>query len=180
MFFAMTAQGVTPAAPESRHVYVSFHPRWAELQTQSDPAGGHPGRVVGGFLVGLEGVVGLETRSGVACYLITQTSVGLLLLQSTTCSRTNVEPASRWARGLTFWADSEAKVATAPSGIMKRRKEGFSMFSLLSGVGVALLMIFVRRSFFRLMSWIVSFVSSPVIFSFVSNPVSAPVPFSST
>jgi uncharacterized membrane protein YeiB len=30
-------------------------------------------------------------------------------------------------------------VQTAPSGMMKKRKDGFSMFALLFGVGVALL-----------------------------------------
>jgi hypothetical protein len=42
-----------------------------------------------------------------------------------------------------FWEDNEARVATAPSGIMKKRKDGFSIFALLFGVGVALLMIVV-------------------------------------
>jgi hypothetical protein len=36
--------------------------------------------------------------------------------------------------GRDVWADSEARVQTAPSGIMKRRKDGFSMFGLLFGV----------------------------------------------
>src|SRR3981189_3008861 len=105
-----------------------------------------------------------------ASFGITQTSTALLVLQSTTCSRTIIEPVSRGARGETFWADSEARVATAPSGIMKRRKDGFSMFALLFGVGVALLMIVIGREFFRLMSSIVSFVSSPVIFGVEINP----------
>src|SRR5882757_596622 len=39
--------------------------------------------------------------------VITQTSAALLALQSTTCSRTNIEPVSRWARGAMFWLDSE-------------------------------------------------------------------------
>jgi hypothetical protein len=30
-----------------------------------------------------------------------------------------------------FWADSEAKVQIAPSGMMKKRKDGFSIFELL-------------------------------------------------
>jgi hypothetical protein len=105
-----------------------------------------------------------------ASFEITQTSAALLVLQSTTCSRTTIEPASRWARGATFWADSEARVATAPSGIMKKRKDGFSMFYLLFGVGVALLMIVIGSEFFRVMSSIVSFVSSPVIFGFEIEP----------
>jgi hypothetical protein len=96
------------------------------------------------------------------------------VLQSTTCSRTIVEPASRWARGETFWADNEAKVQTAPSGIMKRRKDGFSMFALLFGVGVALLMKGIGAEFFRVMSPIVSFVSSKVIFVRRNRPVSRP------
>ena len=102
---------------------------------------------------------------------ITQTSEGFLLLQSTTCSRTNIVPVSRWARGAVFWADSEAKVQTAPSGIMKKRKEGFSMLVLPFGFGVALLIMSIAREFFRVMSWIVSIVSSEVIFSEAANPV---------
>jgi hypothetical protein len=85
-----------------------------------------------------------------------------LALQSTTCSRTNIDLASRWAGGAIFWLDSEAKVATAPSGIMKKRKDGFSTFGLLFGVGA--LTIGVQREFFRVMSRIVSIVSLPVIF----------------
>jgi hypothetical protein len=73
-----------------------------------------------------------------------------------------------------FWADNEARVATAPSGIMKKRKDGFSMFALLFGVGVALLMIGIGREFFRVMSSIVSFVSSPVILASKSIPVFVP------
>jgi hypothetical protein len=105
-----------------------------------------------------------------ASFGITQISAVLLVLQSITCSRTTMVPASRWARGATFWADSEARVATAPIGMMKRRKDGFSMFALLFGVGVALLMIVVGSEFFRVMSSIVSFVSSPVIFGVEINP----------
>jgi hypothetical protein len=96
-----------------------------------------------------------------------------LVLQSTTCSRTTIEPASRWARGETFWADSEARVQTAPSGIMKKRKDGFSMFALLFGVGVALLMMGIGGEFFRVMSWIVSFVSSLLIYGIETGPVFA-------
>ncbi|WMT75579.1 hypothetical protein [Bradyrhizobium sp. Ash2021] len=107
---------------------------------------------------------------------ITQTSAALLVLQSITCSRTTIEPASRWARGAMFWADNEASVATAPSGIMKKRKDGFSMFALLFGVGVALLTIDIGREFFRVMSSIVSFVSSPVIFGLEINPDFRPRP----
>jgi hypothetical protein len=95
---------------------------------------------------------------------ITQTSEGFLVLQSITCSRTSIEPVSRWARGAVFWADSEARVQTAPSGIMKARKDGFSMLTLLFGVGVALLSKGIGGEFFRVMSSIVSFVSSAVIF----------------
>ena len=119
---------------------------------------------LGGIPAGsLEVTWEVRTSKLVQRHLITQTSVTLLELQSTTCSRTSVEPVSRWARGLTFWADKEARVATAPSGMMKKRNEGFSMFSLLSGVGVALLTLFVGGLFFRVMSSIVSFVSSPAI-----------------
>jgi hypothetical protein len=101
---------------------------------------------------------------------ITQTSLGFLLLQSTTCSRTNIVPVSRWARGAVFWADSEARVQIAPSGIMKKRKEGFSMLVLLFGVGVALLIVGISGEFFRVMLWIVSIVSPAVIFSVATNP----------
>ena len=59
---------------------------------------------------------------------MTQTSVGLLVLQSTTCWCTGVKPVSRWARGAAFWAESEAKVQIAPSGMMKKRKDGFVIF----------------------------------------------------
>jgi hypothetical protein len=64
-----------------------------------------------------------------------------------------------------FWADSEARVQTAPSGMMKKRKDGFSIFSLLLVFRVcsALVTIFVGAEFFRLMSSIVSFVSWAVI-----------------
>jgi hypothetical protein len=102
---------------------------------------------------------------------ITQTSVGLLALQSTACSRTSIVPASRWARGVVFWADKEARVQTAPSGMTKKRKDGFSMFSLLFGVGVALLTIGIGGEFFRVMSSNVSFASSKVSFIRRNRPV---------
>jgi len=54
---------------------------------------------------------------------------------------------------------------------MKRRKDGFSMFALLFGVGVALLTMGIGAEFFRVMSPIVSFVSSPLIFGFETGPV---------
>jgi hypothetical protein len=97
--------------------------------------------------------------------------VVLLLLQSTTCSRTIIEPVSRWARGLTLWADSEARVQMAPSGIMKKRKDGFSIFALL--FGVVLLIMDIGGEFFRVMSPIVSFVSSPLIFDVETGPIFA-------
>jgi hypothetical protein len=34
---------------------------------------------------------------------------------------------SCWARGAAFWLESEARVQIAPSGIMKKRKVGFSI-----------------------------------------------------
>jgi hypothetical protein len=67
---------------------------------------------------------------------ITQTSLGFLLLQSITCWCTGVKPWSRWARGAVVWADSEARVQIAPSGMMKKRRDGFVIFSLLCGAGV--------------------------------------------
>jgi hypothetical protein len=48
------------------------------------------------------------------------------------------------------------------------------MFALLFGVGVALLMSGIGGAFFRVMSSIVSFVSSPLIFGFEIGPVFAP------
>jgi hypothetical protein len=63
-----------------------------------------------------------------------------------------------------------ASVATAPSGTMKKRKDGFSMFTLLFGVGVAL-MSDIGAEFFQVMSPIVSFVSSEVIFVRRNRPV---------
>jgi len=48
------------------------------------------------------------------------------------------------------------------------------MFALLFGVGVALLMMGIGGEFFRVMSPIVSFVSSPLIFGFEIDPVFAP------
>jgi hypothetical protein len=57
---------------------------------------------------------------------------------------------------------------------MKRRKVGFSMFALLFGVGVALLMMGIGAEFFRVMSPIVSFVSSPLIFGFEIDPAFVP------
>src|SRR5437588_6415228 len=79
---------------------------------------------------------------------ITQTSEGFLLLQSITCCRTSIEPVSCWARGAAFWLDSEARVQIAPSGMMKKRKVGFSIVVspdvwLMKGL---------RDEFFRLMS----------------------------
>jgi hypothetical protein len=47
------------------------------------------------------------------------------------------------------------------------------MFALLFGVGVALLMFGIGGEFFRVMSLIVSFVSSPLIFGFETDPVFA-------
>jgi hypothetical protein len=38
-----------------------------------------------------------------------------------------MEPVSCWARGAAFWLESEARVQIAPSGIMKKRKVGFSI-----------------------------------------------------
>jgi hypothetical protein len=107
-------------------------------------------------------LVGQETNQRALVSLseeITQTSDGFLVLQSTTCWRTNIEPESRWARGAVFWADSEAKVQSAPSGMMKKRKDGFSMFSLLSGLCSALVIVGVTAKFFRVMLRIVSIVS---------------------
>jgi hypothetical protein len=57
---------------------------------------------------------------------------------------------------------------------MKSRKDGFSMFALLFGVGVALLSIGIGAEFFRVMSRIVSFVSSGVIFARRIDPVFVP------
>jgi hypothetical protein len=56
---------------------------------------------------------------------------------------------------------------------MKKRKDGFSMFAFLFGVGVgvALVMIGIGAEFFRVMSPIVSFVSSEVIFVRRNRPV---------
>jgi len=48
------------------------------------------------------------------------------------------------------------------------------MFALLFGVGVALLMMGIGAEFFRVMSPIVSIVSSPLIFGFEIDPVFAP------
>jgi hypothetical protein len=45
------------------------------------------------------------------------------------------------------------------------------MFALLFGVGVALLMMGIGAEFFRVMSPIVSFVSSPLIFGVEIDPV---------
>jgi hypothetical protein len=58
-----------------------------------------------------------------------------------------------------FWADSEANVQIAPSGMMKKRKDGFSMFSLLSASCSAFVIVGVTAKFFRVMSRIVSIVS---------------------
>jgi hypothetical protein len=48
------------------------------------------------------------------------------------------------------------------------------MFALLFGVGVGLLMMGIGAEFFRVMSSIVSFVSSPLIFGFEIDPIFAP------
>jgi len=48
------------------------------------------------------------------------------------------------------------------------------MFALLFGVGVALLAIGIGGEFFRVMSSIVSFVSSPLIFGVETGRVFAP------
>jgi hypothetical protein len=47
------------------------------------------------------------------------------------------------------------------------------MFALLFGVGVALLVTGIGGVFFRVMSSIVSFVSSPLIFGVETGPVCA-------
>jgi hypothetical protein len=44
------------------------------------------------------------------------------------------------------------------------------MLVLLSGVGVTLVIVGIASEFFRVMSWIVSIVSSGVIFSAVTKP----------
>jgi hypothetical protein len=48
------------------------------------------------------------------------------------------------------------------------------MFVLLFGVGVALVIAGIGAEFFRVMSWIVSIVSSEVISSVVKKPVFRP------
>src|ERR1700710_1898125 len=68
-----------------------------------------------------------------------------------------MEPVSCWARGAAFWLESEARVQIAPSGIMKKRKVGFSI--AVVPVGVSLIKG-LTADFFRLMSSIVSLVSS--------------------
>jgi hypothetical protein len=91
---------------------------------------------------------------------ITQTSLGLLLLQSTTCSCTGIEPWSRWARGAVFWVDREARVQIAPSGMMKKRKDSLVIsLTPLSASVFALVTMGLTGQFFRMMSSIVSFVS---------------------
>jgi hypothetical protein len=97
--------------------------------------------------------------AGKSVQRITQTSLGFRLLQSTTCSRTDI-PESRWARGAVFWADSEAMVQIAPSGMMKKRNDGFVIFlTPVRRWWVTLLIVGITGEFFRLMSSIVSFVS---------------------
>jgi hypothetical protein len=84
---------------------------------------------------------------------IRQTSLGLLLLQSTTCSCTGIEPWSRWPRGAAFWADREAKVQIAPSGIMKKRKDGLVIsLTPLSALVLDLASMGLTGQFFRVMS----------------------------
>jgi hypothetical protein len=108
----------------------------------------------------LEELVGWKYGSGrKLVQRITQTSLGFLLLQSTICSRTDI-PESCWARGTGFWADNEARVQIAPSGMMKKRKDGFVTFlTPLRRWCVALVIVGISSEFFRLMSLIVSFVS---------------------
>src|SRR3954447_7530110 len=88
------------------------------------PGGGHPIRAVGGTWwlekAYQRPVVSLSLE-------ITQTSEGFLLLQSITCWRTSIEPVSCWARGAALWLDREARAPIAPSGMMKKGKEGFSI-----------------------------------------------------
>jgi hypothetical protein len=99
-------------------------------------------------------------RSENSVQRMTQISLGLLLLQSTTCSCTGIEPRSRWARGVVFWADSEARVQIAPSGMMKKRKDGLVIsLTPLSALVFDLAMMGLTGQFFRMMSSIVSFVS---------------------
>jgi len=57
---------------------------------------------------------------------ITQTSAGRVWLQSTTCPRTGIAPEPRDC-GAVFWAESEASVQIAPSGMMKLRKLGLNI-----------------------------------------------------
>ena len=58
-------------------------------------------------------------------------------------------------------------------------KPSFRFFIIPLGVGVALLMMGIGGEFFRVMSPIVSFVSSPLIFGFEIDPVFAPDTYTS-
>jgi hypothetical protein len=99
-------------------------------------------------------------RSENSVQRITQTSLRLLLLQSTTCSCTSIEPRSRCARGAVFWVDREARVQIAPSGMMKKRKGGLVIsLTPLSASRFDSVIIGLKSQFFRMMSSIVSFVS---------------------
>jgi hypothetical protein len=65
-----------------------------------------------------------------------------------------------------FWADSEASVQIAPSGMMKKRKDGFVILSHSSSALVCAVSVIVgiASEFFLVMSSIVSIVSRAVIF----------------
>ena len=174
--------GVTRAAhgPVSRLCEI-FRGETHEMSPQNAerPGGGHPGRVVGGSgrLVGRLKPGRSKSSARQKLYLAND------VRDHTDFSRARGAAIDRLfandhrsciVLGETFWADSEARVQTAPSGIMKKRKDGFSMFALLFGVGVALLMTGIGAEFFRVMSRIVSFVSSLLIFGFEIDPVFAP------
>jgi hypothetical protein len=88
--------------------------------------------------------------------------VGFLLLQSTTCWRTCIGLEPRWACGAVFWADNEAKVQIAPSGMIRKRNDGFSIGLTPLHLCSALVIVDVTAEFFRVMSSFVSIASQAV------------------
>ena len=94
---------------------------------QSDPEGGIPS--------GSLEVLGRLEANSAGAGLAVEGDHADLRWDSCCCNRppagARTSPELRWARGTVFWADSEASVQIAPSGMMKKRKDGFIIFEPL-------------------------------------------------
>jgi len=95
-----------------RHVFVTYR-ALTQAQIQSDRKGGIPP----GRWSHLEVKIGPSeiSSSENSVQRITQTSLRLCCLQSTTCSSPGSNPGRACARGTVFWVDREARVQIAPT-----------------------------------------------------------------